>query len=124
MTNVLAGRLGYVAIALIVLAVVLGRLDWIVGVILWIVVVLLVGAASVDTRDELATRRQARVDGRHHDPGPAFPTFANLERITDRLADERGGDYTYDPTDAGYYAALDDVRAAAGLSATDRSRRS
>ncbi len=48
---------------------------------------------------------------------------AEIERITDRLADLRGGDYTYDQLDAGYYTALDHVRAAAGLDPTDRSKR-
>jgi hypothetical protein len=46
-----------------------------------------------------------------------------IEQITDRLADERGGDYTYDQTDAGYYGALDDVRQAVGLPPTNRDKR-
>lgn len=46
-----------------------------------------------------------------------------VERITDDLADTRGGDYTNDPTDAGYYAALDDIRAGVGLPPTDRRKR-
>lgn len=60
LTNTFAGRLGYVAIILILFATITDRLDWIVGMILWIVVVLLVGAASVDTRDEVARRRSER----------------------------------------------------------------
>lgn len=60
MKSTTAGRYGYVATALILLAMLLGRLDWFVGAILWIVVVLLVGAASVDTRDELEARRRER----------------------------------------------------------------
>lgn len=67
MTNVLAGRLGYVALILIVAAVLLGHLHWIVGVILWIVVILLVGAASVETRDEVAARRRVRRMNDEHD---------------------------------------------------------
>lgn len=49
-----------------------------------------------------------------------------LDRLTAHLDDERGGDYTYDQTDAGYYAALDDVRTSARLvrlPAYDRRKR-
>lgn len=46
-----------------------------------------------------------------------------IERLTDRLADERGGDYLDESVDAGYYAALDDLRALVGLPPTDRRRR-
>lgn len=46
-----------------------------------------------------------------------------IDALTTKLADDRGGDYTYDQTDAGYYGALDDLRALAGLAPTDRSKR-
>lgn len=48
---------------------------------------------------------------------------AGVEELTDRLAEERGGDFTDDPIDAGYYGALDDLRELVVLPPVDRSKR-
>lgn len=55
--------------------------------------------------------------------GLMFVRRSAVRHLTDRLADERGGDYTDDPADAGYYGALDDMRQACSLPPCDRSKR-
>lgn len=57
-------------------------------------------------------------------PGRMIETQLTLKILTDRLADEIQGRTHLNASDiAGYYDALDDLRALVNLPPTDRSRR-
>lgn len=78
------------------------------------------GMGSAWTRDYTKGRRKT-------DPSlwPQHTIEARIiiDTLTTQLADDRGGDYLGESVDAGYYAALDDLRAKLNLPPTDRSRR-